>query len=113
MDVVAGPTSTFPAVAKMDDAAGYLHAVLMMQADSPLRRREREDTHEVGPRRAINSARFAPYSDMTRPVSLLLPGLAWAWNGWIVLAREAESALPETVLGSQSYLALDPTKVSR
>jgi len=58
----------------MDDAAGYLHAVLMMQADSPLHRGEREDTHEVGPRRAINSARFAPYSDMTHPVSLLLPG---------------------------------------
>jgi len=48
MDVVASPTSTFSAVAEMDDAARYLHAVLMMQADSPLRRGEREDTHEHG-----------------------------------------------------------------
>jgi hypothetical protein len=58
----------------MDDAAGYLHAVLMMLADSSLRKREREGAHEVGPRRAINSARFALCSDMTRPVSLLPPG---------------------------------------
>jgi hypothetical protein len=36
MDVVAGTKSTFRVVAEMDDAAGYLHAVLMMLAESPL-----------------------------------------------------------------------------
>lgn len=32
------------------------------------------DTHEVSPRSTIISARFAPCSDMIRPVSLLPPG---------------------------------------
>ena len=84
MDVVAGTTSTFLAVAEMDDAAGYLYAVLMMLADSPLFRWEREDTHEVtvGPRRAINSARFAPCSDTTDPVSLLPPGPGMGMEEW-------------------------------
>jgi hypothetical protein len=70
---VADPTSVFPVVAGMDAAAGHLQAVLVMLAESPLLRREREDTHEVGPRRDMSSARIASYSDMTGLASLL-PG---------------------------------------
>lgn len=66
----------------MDDAAGYLRTVLMMLVDSPLRRREGEDTHEVGPRTAINSVRIAPCSDMTGPVSLLPPGPGMGMEEW-------------------------------
>jgi hypothetical protein len=102
----------------MDDAAaGYLPAYSIndaVLADFPLCTKEREeDTRKVGPRRVINPVRFTSYSDMTRPVSLLPPGsgMDMEWR-WIVLAQEAEPALPETVLGSQSYLVPDATKAS-
>jgi hypothetical protein len=46
-----------------------------MMAESPTKEGKRKDTHEVGPRRAASSARFAPYSDMTGPQAVsLLPG---------------------------------------
>ena len=68
--VVADPISAFPAVAGMADAAGLLQAILMILVMSTLYRREKEDSHEVGPRRVMRSARIASYSDMTGLVSL-------------------------------------------
>lgn len=52
----------------MDDAAEHLGSI--NDAQSPLYMREREDTHEVDPMRAVSSARIASYSG-TGPVSLL------------------------------------------
>ena len=52
-----------------------------MLTESLFHGRAREDTHEVGPRTAVNSARIASYSDMTYPFSLL-PGAGMGLD-WI------------------------------